>query len=1011
MPRAPSLNIAAERATIGTPSFPRMIEPKRTYQHYEVLRRGDGSPWELGRGAMGITYKAFDVNLCCEVALKVVNSALLDHPSARERFVREARAAAALRHRNVASVYHLGNDGEHFFYAMEFIDGETLDALVRRQGPLPVPAVLRVILQVSKALVAADRQHLVHRDIKPTNLMIVHEDADEDMTIKVIDFGLARPSAESSSTAQLTIGGFVGTPQYASPEQLEEQPLDARSDIYSLGVTAWYLLTGHPPFTGSLAAVCQQQLSKPPPWDQLPSGTPEAVRSLLAQMLEKQPGNRPQNARELRGRIEACLEELPREPWLLPPHGSPGRSVQAPGTTIPGTREGARPSASEFGGGRYTVVRAITEGPGSTVYQARDETNGRSVVVRTLPAVLTGDPSQREKLSEDVRLIQAAPHPHLTQILALDAGSAEGPAFLVEEFRPGFSLRDLLAARGGRLSLVETLHLLEQAAAAADHAESRRLEHLELGLHEVCVHWPSLRSIAPDPSTDTVVPTAKEAGTNGELKIHPFSTEHAGEEHGTWAGDMTIVPGLGANGTQGRPVGKPYLRALAFIAYELLGGPPTTGMGPCLSTFRSMVLPALNEAANVVLAQAVSAPESFASCHDFYRALAGAAAVSRRTEEPPASSLLLPTLDLDTDDVAELPPSAPERSDVAEAPPLPAHLGSTAFHDFHPGAAADLPEETESVAGFFQHPEEPSSDTPTGQIEGSAWERLSMVGGEPVRPGRWLLGAVGVTVLFVAVVAGVLAFLLQGDGARSGPSAPAGRTRATGVAPVQPANVRPVPTSTPAAARMNEATSSPPVTPVATVAPVIVVRDVPPGPLDHPAASGRVASEGTQPTLAAPAEKQVAVSINSLPSGAEVRLNGELLGTTPFATQLPPGDHDLIAARPGSLPTHRTVHLEPGQKNATTEIRLMSPNLVPSNLTFEGLRTEKPPRSTSSERGARTPSPTGVESAVSVAGPSVNVTVPVRRPLPLEPFERAANRTSPRPVASPVPSTVEDDSD
>ena len=168
-----------------------MTEPARSFQHYEVLRREDGTPWELGRGAMGITYKAFDVNLCCEVALKVVSSALVENTEARERFVREARAAAALRHRNVASVYHLGNDGEHFFYAMEFINGETLDALVRGGGPLSVENALRVILQVARALAAAERQHLVHRDIKPANLMVTHEDADEETVVKVIDFGLA----------------------------------------------------------------------------------------------------------------------------------------------------------------------------------------------------------------------------------------------------------------------------------------------------------------------------------------------------------------------------------------------------------------------------------------------------------------------------------------------------------------------------------------------------------------------------------------------------------------------------------------------------------------------------------------------------------------------------------------------------------------------------------------------------------------------------------------------------
>ncbi len=175
----------------------------RSFQHYQVLRREDGSPWELGRGTMGITYKALDTNLRSEVALKVVNSALIDHPNARERFVREARAAAALRHRNVASVYHLGNDGEHFFYAMEFIDGETLDALVRRQGSAAGRhGSCALILQVARALAAAARQKLVHRDIKPANLMVVHEDADEHMVVKVIDFGLARPTAADGEARQ-----------------------------------------------------------------------------------------------------------------------------------------------------------------------------------------------------------------------------------------------------------------------------------------------------------------------------------------------------------------------------------------------------------------------------------------------------------------------------------------------------------------------------------------------------------------------------------------------------------------------------------------------------------------------------------------------------------------------------------------------------------------------------------------------------------------------------------------
>src|SRR6516225_6935231 len=112
-----------------------MAEPER-YQHYEVLRRDDGSLWELGRGAMGITYKAFDTNLRCPVALKVINSTYLQNETARQRFLHEARAAAALRHPNVASVFNLGTEEDKYFYVMEFIDGETVEARVRRQGPL-----------------------------------------------------------------------------------------------------------------------------------------------------------------------------------------------------------------------------------------------------------------------------------------------------------------------------------------------------------------------------------------------------------------------------------------------------------------------------------------------------------------------------------------------------------------------------------------------------------------------------------------------------------------------------------------------------------------------------------------------------------------------------------------------------------------------------------------------------------------------------------------------------------
>jgi serine/threonine protein kinase len=193
-----------------------------TFGHYRVLQRDDGSLWKLGSGAMGVTYKALDTDLQCPVALKVINSDLMADEVNRNRFLREARAAAGLRHSNVASVYHLATDGEQFFYAMEFIDGDTTEANVARFGPMSLRPALRIAWQVSKALAAAARQQLVHRDIKPANIMIVADLEEEDWPfVKLIDFGLARSVLLAHDPDGTTRPGFLDTAQSRSVEQIE----------------------------------------------------------------------------------------------------------------------------------------------------------------------------------------------------------------------------------------------------------------------------------------------------------------------------------------------------------------------------------------------------------------------------------------------------------------------------------------------------------------------------------------------------------------------------------------------------------------------------------------------------------------------------------------------------------------------------------------------------------------------------------------------------------------------
>ena len=221
------------------------------FEHYELVTGEDGKPVELGRGAMGVTYKAFDVDLHCPVTLKVISEKYLGDESARLRFLREARAAASVRHPNVASVFHLGRTGQNYFYAMEFVEGETLENLIKRSGRLEVKLALEIATQVAAGLAAVHKQKLVHRDIKPSNIMVSVEEGST-VTAKIIDLGLAKPAPDAPAEAAIsTPGAFAGTPEFASPEQFAGVGVDIRSDLYSLGVVLWEMVTGHAVFRGS----------------------------------------------------------------------------------------------------------------------------------------------------------------------------------------------------------------------------------------------------------------------------------------------------------------------------------------------------------------------------------------------------------------------------------------------------------------------------------------------------------------------------------------------------------------------------------------------------------------------------------------------------------------------------------------------------------------------------------------------------------------------------------------
>ena len=291
---------------------------QRRYGHFEVEIGPEGKPVELGRGAMGITYKALDTTLRRSVALKVISSRLLNNESLKNRFLREARAAASLRHPYVASIYYLGSTEASYFYAMELIEGQTLEAFIAQQGPLDAKLALEVTVQITSALAAAHQAGLVHRDIKPANIILTRENQGQ-LTAKVIDFGLvkfATGDIEESSASEPGI--FLGTPRYASPEQISCGSVDIRSDLYSVGVTLWQMLTKSAPFIGTPSEVAAQHLQAPLPMSKL-KYFPQPLVALLTHLLEKDPKDRPQTPDDLLAILRATQRSLAGQRTIPPP--------------------------------------------------------------------------------------------------------------------------------------------------------------------------------------------------------------------------------------------------------------------------------------------------------------------------------------------------------------------------------------------------------------------------------------------------------------------------------------------------------------------------------------------------------------------------------------------------------------------------------------------------------------------------------------------------------------------
>jgi serine/threonine protein kinase len=637
-----------------------------TFAHFRILRHADGSLFRLGKGGMGVTYKAIDTVLNRPVALKVIAAERLRSPQARHRFLREAQAAALIHHPHVATIYHFGEEGDAYFYAMEFVEGEDLERYVGRRGPLAPATALRVVLQVAQALEAAQARRLIHRDIKPGNIMAVANRAGS-LDVKLIDFGLAKGAgSETLDAASITrTQDFVGSPAFASPEQCETKKLDIRSDIYSLGVTLWYLLSSKRPFSGSVGEVMIAQVIKPPPFDQL-AHLPEPVLELLRRMLAKSPNERFQTPQELQDAVEAVAARLASEFGTVLERIVAEAVPQKSESGIDGALQ-AEPAAPaepvllrtlasplfdsylgvEIGaviGTRYRLMEESREGNGGRFFLARDEKaaagESSEVGLKLLHPGITADPALTDLLENEIGVIRQATHPNLVRYFRLERGTP-GP-FLVREWVHGFLLYDLLRWRRS-LSATELQILLGSLAATLDFVSDNGLGLVDVSVRKILVACP--KEIAREDFAALAKGTAQD-WKRCTLTLNPLSLAPLLFRSRNGWDRQTVVPTsrvLSMTQAEAGIRGSKAVRLYGRLLYELLSGHAPIRDG---DPQKYASLPELSQVGNETLRRAfvdTGSGAAYRNCQEFWNALKEDITAAGRPTSVPVSPPATPT--------------------------------------------------------------------------------------------------------------------------------------------------------------------------------------------------------------------------------------------------------------------------------------------------------------------------------------------------------------------------------
>ena len=445
------------------------------FNNFDIETDADGRPRLLGRGTYGETYLARHRFLESLAAIKVISERFLSQAKAREQFLAEAKAVARLRHPHIAQVHDFGIIDNGLFYAMEFCAGGNLAEWMRTHGGMSPQQLLAVAQQATSALKCCHAAGFIHRDLKPANLMLAS--ASGPLVVKLIDFGLVQTGPQSSGDASQ----HIGTPLYASPEQLKEQDVDARSDLFSLGMTLWHLATAQPPDAGTAAEIIGSRLSPASYAGRLPAALSAPLRSVIERLVEKDLARRPASAAQALDALNdaALAMGAPIFTDLVhaPEAGAarPSEAADAPPVEI---EHFERNLEADFG-----MTQVLGDSASGRTYLAVSSAPGAApAVIHVLDSKVCANPVLIDRVRQHVGRLAAL---KLPAVLAIRGMRSYGDfTAVVLDAPPGSDLLAALKVRG-KVPVADARPLLETIASTCDRLTAAGLPGIELGAGQI----------------------------------------------------------------------------------------------------------------------------------------------------------------------------------------------------------------------------------------------------------------------------------------------------------------------------------------------------------------------------------------------------------------------------------------------------------------------------------------------------------------------------------------------